>query len=79
MDFAQSTNPQIWSCTVCGIVRQWGMGYPADSNKKPLLVCDGCSKDKPTWVHTPHSFVGVGGFYRKAGEAREATRLVVRE
>jgi hypothetical protein len=35
---------QVWACTNCGTLRQWGDGAPKDSRLNPLLLCKKCKR-----------------------------------
>jgi hypothetical protein len=51
----QEVGAQLWVCTECGKVRQWGFARPWDPLLRALLHCHAC------WEPTRHAFVGLAG------------------
>jgi hypothetical protein len=47
--------PQMWWCTKCKAVRQWGVSFPENAKQKAFLLCEGKCQDV-----TVHRFSHVG-------------------
>lgn len=44
-DHITNESKQMWKCTVCENIRQWGWGVPEDKKQRRLLTCTGsCNK-----------------------------------
>lgn len=47
--------PQMWKCTRCERIRQWGHGPALEPKERPKLLCSCQNHER----HVPHTYAGL--------------------